>query len=488
MSGVMSGFGVDASVPLAAGKGVAQTNPLESVGNFAKTLGAINQTQIQGQTIQSNNMSLAQQMKQLAYSHLAAGLANGSIKTLADATHAMGTLEGFHGISVQPVLNDMATQVGMGDDPLAVLKSLAVANSQPPEKAVGALAPVPGSINVGGEIIPTLAPAAGMPGQGVPAQSAPGFANTLSPEAQANQVARPATAADVAKAAAQGITLTEGTPITEGMVQRLYGQGLGGLVSGGRTPIRGPASAGGTPLPNAFPDALLRNKPQTPGQPAIPGQPVATGFAPGTPEDITAYKAAQLGIPDAQRRVQSLQEAKHALEVSVAGRGSGALNAMKSYLNTGARALWLNSIGIDPYSVETMNYDIVKKYLTDYARQAVNGTGTNLAREQATEANPNPEINPEASLHIIKTNIGRERQSIAQALEAPQNGIGYGKHAATFAGETDPTAFALDEYSTEERNRIIAARKTMTKEQRARFDKSLEIAARHKLISVPGSQ
>lgn len=482
MSGALGSIGqVDSSIPLRAG-----ANPLESVNNFARTLGAINQTQLQQQTMQSNSMSLAQQMKQLAYSHLAAGLANGSIKTLADATHAMGTLEGFHGVSVQPVIHDMVTQVGMGEDPLAVLKSLAVANSQPPEKAVGALAPIPSDLNVGGEVIPRLTPNAGMPGQGIPDQVAPGFKTTLSPEAQANQVARPATAADVAKAATQGVTLSEGQPITEGMVQRLYGQGLGGLVSGGRTPVRGPASDAGTALPNAFPDALLRNKPPPQGQPATPGQPTPTGLPLGAPEDVAAYKSAQLGIPDAQRRVQSLQEAKHALEMVVAGKGSGALNAAKSYLNTGARALWLNSVGVDPYSVETMNYDIVKKYLTDYARQAINGTGTNLAREQATESNPNPEINPDASLHIIKTNIGRERQSIAQALEAPQNGVGYGQHAAGFASTTDPTAFAFDEYSPEERTRIIAARKTMTSEQRARFDKSLEIAARRKLISVPG--
>lgn len=479
---ITGGAGVDSSIPLRAAG-----NPLESVGNFAKALGAINQTKIQGQTIQSNDMSLAQQMKQLAYAHIAPLVAQGRINNMADLTSALGGLEAYHSIVTQPVLEDITRSLGTGGgDFVDNLKAQVVAGTQAPENAVKAVAPVPSDLNVGGETIPRLTPNAGMPGQGVPSQSAPGFANTLSPEAKAAQVARPASAADVAKAAGQGIALTEGQPISEGMVQRLYGQGLGGLVSGGRTPIPGPATAGGTPLPNAFPDALLRNKPQTPGQPASPGQPVATGQPLGTEQDITNFKAAQAGIPDAQRRVQSLQEAKHALEVVVAGRGSGALNAMKSYLNTGARALWLNSVGVDPYSVDTMNYDIMKKYLTDYARQAINGTGTNLAREQATEANPNPEINPDASLHIIKTNIGRERQSIAQALEAPQTGIGYGAHASSFAGTTDPTAFALDEYSPDERNRIIAARKTMTSEQRARFDKSLEIAAKHKLITVPG--
>lgn len=264
---LMSGGGVNASIPLAAGnigKDVAPPpNPLATIGQFQGL-------KLQQQQMQSNQLNIAQHMRQLAYSHIAAGLANGQIKNLDDATNFMAGLENY-GISTAGPLADMARQVNGAADPLAVLKSLAVANSQPPERAVGALAPAPGMLDTGGQIVPTLTPAPGMPGQGVPSQSAPGFAKGYTPGEQLGAIHRPATQADVD---ASGGRLTLGqdiiVPQTTVPASGGYNPGQGGA----RVPVSGLGP--GTYAPPQRPLTQLGPAYRPPGAPTPAPSPAAT--------------------------------------------------------------------------------------------------------------------------------------------------------------------------------------------------------------------
>lgn len=237
---LMSGGGVNTAIPLAAGDIGKNVAPPP---NLLTTIGQFQGLKLQQQQIQGNQLDIAQHMRQLAYSHIAAGLANGQIKTLDDATNFMAGLENY-GVSTAGPLADMANQTRGAADPLAVLKSLAVANSQPPERAVGALAPAPAMLDTGGQIVPTLTPAPGMPGQGVPAPSAPGFARGYTPGEQLNTTTRPATPEEVAASGgkiAPGQMLT--VPLTTVPASGGYNPGQGGA----RVPISGLGAGTYTP-------------------------------------------------------------------------------------------------------------------------------------------------------------------------------------------------------------------------------------------------
>jgi hypothetical protein len=173
MSGsIMAGGGVNSNIPLEAG--AQQTNPLASTGQLVNTLSGINQLklfpgqmQLQQQQIQSGAASLWQQQKQLAYSQIAPLVAQGRINNTADLTTALAGVEANGGVTA-PFLKDMVDSLGQGGDFVSNLKAQTVAGTQPPEKAVGALAPAQTTVQQGLTQQPYLTPAPGMPGQGQP--------------------------------------------------------------------------------------------------------------------------------------------------------------------------------------------------------------------------------------------------------------------------------------------------------------------------------
>jgi hypothetical protein len=176
MSGsIMSGGGVNANIPLEAGQGVAQTNPLQSTRDLVGTLAGINQLklfpgqmQLQQQQIQGGQQTLWQQQKQLAYSQIAPLVAQGRINNTADLTTALAGIEHNGGVTA-PFIQDMVNSVGQnGGNFTDNLKGMVVAGTQPPEKAVGALAPIQSTVAQGLTQQPYLTPPPGMPGQGQP--------------------------------------------------------------------------------------------------------------------------------------------------------------------------------------------------------------------------------------------------------------------------------------------------------------------------------
>ena len=283
MSGALSSPGFDPAIALQAGRGIpAPPNPLQTIGQFAQVQNAINQNklfpgqmELQNQDITRNTVQNAQMINRAAYASIAHLLdrPDGTI-THQDWTNALASAENNLGLPTHGVINDMVQAMPGGDGPDfdRAARSIILARTQPPERAAGAVVPSAGTMNVGDQILPTRMAAPGMPGYGNPEQSGPGVSVGMSPSEVAAQVGRLATEDDVAKAAAQGITIHPGDSMTESMLTRLYGQGVGTMTRGGRR-----IPAGANPLVGPVPSTQGDN-PLLPGTTAPPvgpnGQPL----------------------------------------------------------------------------------------------------------------------------------------------------------------------------------------------------------------------
>lgn len=267
MSGGLGSLAADASIPLKAGAGVpAPVNPLSSVGDFAKNLAVINQTKLQEQTMRSNTMSLAQQMKQLAYSHIAPLVAQGRINNLSDLTDALGGLEA-HGVVTHPILEDMTRTLGMGGDFISNLKAQTVAGTQPPENAVKAIAPIQSMQDQGLIRQPFLTGAPGMPNQGVTTPVGPAIPLGAAPGTQG-----------------QPVTWVDQKGVTHSGTFAQYNEALGnGAVNG---PARPAATPGGVPGAASFGNP---NGGYAPQNPALRGPNAAPS---GAPNPVTPGVAA----------------------------------------------------------------------------------------------------------------------------------------------------------------------------------------------------
>jgi hypothetical protein len=202
----------------------------------------------------------------------------------------------------------------------------------------------------------------------------------------------------------------------------------------------------------------------------------------GQPEqlalDQAAFKKDQLAIPQGQQSVQSLQKAQIALEASNTGRSSQGVHDMLATMQT----LGIPTLGL---ADDVKSYDLAHKYLLDYARKQGGAAHSDFQLQTAEGANASTGINQQAALDVVHTNIGRERQAIAQVMEANQSGVGYGGHASRFSSDTDPRGFAIDAYKPADLDpsdpKSMVGR--MTRTERAKFYKSVGIAQRLKLLN-----
>jgi len=138
---------------------------------------------------------------------------------------------------------------------------------------------------------------------------------------------------------------------------------------------------------------------------------------------------------------------------------------------------------VDQASTEA--YQIARKNLLRFAQDNSGRVGTDLGLATQLESNANVEtMLNSANEHILKQDIGLGRQRIAQTLEAPTGGVGMGKHLQNFTNNTDYRAFAWDLYTDAERA-AITAEAAKSKATLDKLDNSLEIAAKHGLITVP---
>lgn len=169
------------SIPLEAGQGTQQPNPLQTIGQFAQIKNALNQNalfplqqqqmQLANQRsqvgLQSDQSGLIQQQRQLGAAALTPLLAKKGPLTLDDVTSALAGAE-KSGVVTQPTLADFQGVQITGDPATddANIRAHILANSQPPAAAAGAVTPGQVNIDSGPVMQPNLVGARGMPDQG----------------------------------------------------------------------------------------------------------------------------------------------------------------------------------------------------------------------------------------------------------------------------------------------------------------------------------
>jgi hypothetical protein len=194
-------------------------------------------------------------------------------------------------------------------------------------------------------------------------------------------------------------------------------------------------------------------------------------------KDVGQFKDDQFALPQHQQNVQSLQLAQQALQLTETGRSQATMHDMYSFLV---------AHGAAPQSLtdDVANFDLAKKYLLQYASRQGSAAHSDLQLNTSEAANPNTSMSQAAALDVVKTNIGRERQAIAQVMAAPdQTGIGYGAHAQTFSNLVDPRGFAADAYSPAE---LAQVEKTLTTAQaKAKFFRAMAYGQRYGFFGAP---
>lgn len=185
--------------------------------------------------------------------------------------------------------------------------------------------------------------------------------------------------------------------------------------------------------------------------------PSATAVPLGTQEklasDQQAYQTDQNRVGALQTGTQSLGKALSALNMVATGAGTEGLARMRSYAVSLGNIAGLDTGGVN---VQDMNRAELEKYLTDYARQSGTAGRSDEALTAAFKSNASGSINNAAAQDVVRTNIGRDRQSIAATMTAPnQQGSGYASHKSNLMLNTDPRGFAWDTYTPQQKAQIV---------------------------------
>lgn len=303
----------------------------------------------------------------------------------------------------------------------------------------------------------------------VPRSSLPGASGATTPPPGPSVIWNPATKRFDPVTASNSTTPATGIP------------GTGGYAAPASPPPSQGAGVGGT-----GPQAAVQPPASPP--PAIQAEPPM-----GTAETIGAnqkqYQADIADIPEGQQRIANLQEAHRAL-AALQTNAPGSVGG-----------------GVDPEKIQHwkqvmlqlgMGNEDTMKNVTDYATAnkyfANNAVSLPSARSDASLATtlagqPSVHIPPDAALDLTKQIVGRERQRIAQVMDAPDpTGKGYQYHSATFANENDRRAFAYDMYTPAEQQALLDSIKKQGPAAYAKFEHSIGVAARLHLINPPAPQ
>ena len=167
------------------------------------------------------------------------------------------------------------------------------------------------------------------------------------------------------------------------------------------------------------------------------------------------------------------------------GPGSDTFNTLKSAAQT-----WgLGEIaGVDPNKVADFNK--LRKYFEDAASRRASGLGpkTNDGLASALTASPNTKLDRLSALDLSKVNLGLDRMRQAAILEfdslpdaekAKWPEGKFSKWKSQWSTRQDPRAFIYDLMTPEAQKKLISG---MSKEQRSKFEASLELADKHGLL------
>lgn len=488
MSGSTIG-GIDSSIPLQAGKGVASAqNPLTTIGQFAATQNALNanklfpgQLQLQNQAVQSGGISLAQKVNQAGYAALTPLLAEPNI-THDRLTTALASIENNLGLPTSGILSDITSTAPSGDGPdfsnriRALIASRAQSDSA---NAVNMVTPQAGPILDNGQsLIPTVkaAPGSSTPGQISPYGAAvPTFPSQgqLIGQVQwqdGQGVTHYGTAADYATAQGQGGRIGPSSPVA--------GANPGAPTGGG-----GVVGVGG-PVSPQNPPRLSATAPHPSGSFAGP--------EPGTPEfkiaSASNANAANTRAATFQSDMFPLTQAQTALAAAPTGKGSEAAHNVSSYLNTFAPAFIQKALSfVSPVMTpdEVTAYDEAKKYLTQGTLGTPGATRSNEGLGTAGAASPSTTISKEAAQIVLRGMIGLRRMEQESTLEFNNSGLppaAYNKFQTDFATRADPRVYMFDQLDPGSRTKMIQG---MSATQRSKFWDQVHVATQNGILTPP---
>lgn len=475
----------DPSIILKAGQNVQQSNPLQTIGQFANVQSAINQNrlfpleqqrmQLANQRsqlgLQSDQSSLIQQQRQLGYAAAAPLLAKKGPITLDDMTTALGGFEKAGGVSA-PVLNELQ-HLPLTGDPVqddATFRSHILANAQAPNAAAGAVTPENIHIDTGTGIIGGTQGVRGLPGQG-------------SIQTQGGQVdqypSRAAQLSPVTWVDSKGVQ-QQGT-----MVDWAHAHSLDSLV-GPATPVQSP----GAPQSGSSMGSGRYPAPAT-----SPPGPIQ-GPTPGTAENSSA---SALSAHNANARASTfasdifpLQQAQTALSNAPTGKGSQIAHDTSAYINTFAPEWVQKGLAfVSPVMTpdQQASYDEAKKYLTQGQLGVPGATRSNEGQSAAGAASPSTEISPKAAQLVLKGMIGLRRMEQDATVSFNNSGLppaDYDKFQTKFATSADPRAYMFDQMTPAERQQTLSSFKDSGKRQA--FISQVQRAEKNGVLSAPGPQ
>jgi hypothetical protein len=480
--------GIDSSIPLQAGRGVQQQNPLQAIGQFANIQNAINQSKLfplqqqqmeianqrSGLGLKSDQSSLIQQQRQLGYASLAPLLAKKGALTLDDVTSGLAGFEKSGGVSA-PVLNEMQHIQLTGDPAVddATFRAHILANAQAPAAAAGAVLPGQATIDTGTGIQPVTVGARGLPGQGA---VTPAGAQVETYPSRASQL--------------QQVTWTDSHGVTQ------QGTNADWAHAHSMDSLIGPASpVAGAPSPSAIPgNGAYVPKGVAPS--ATPASGPIPGPSPGTSENATA-SAMSAHVANQRAATFSsdlfpLQQAQTALANAPTGKGSQIAHDASAYIGTFAPAWVQKGLSfISPVMTadQQASYDEAKKYLTQGTLGAPGATRSNEGQAAAGAATPSVEISPQAAQLVIKGMIGLRRMEQDATLSFNKSGLpasGYDKFQTEFATKADPRAYMFDQMTPEQRNQTLSSFKDQAKRQA--FISQVQRAEKNGVLSAPNAQ
>ena len=222
---------------------------------------------------------------------------------------------------------------------------------------------------------------------------------------------------------------------------------------------------------------------------------VPTGQAPGAAEGQAAERVAsgQLYARDNERAAQ-YQEQTTGLRRAIAGLerlGPQGTGVTSEGLNTLRQAAITLGIPV-PQSTNdnAKDYDLVKKDLTEWARQNGGGAGTTNDQLAASFAsNPNTTMNNASALEVAKSALALRRMEISRVNAFRNTGLPadrYAQFAATWSRQQDARAYGFDLMTREQQQRLIRSLGGPDSDNYKRFRQSLQNADAANILERPG--
>ena len=130
------------------------------------------------------------------------------------------------------------------------------------------------------------------------------------------------------------------------------------------------------------------------------------------------------------------------------------------------------------------DFDELNKYLTQAAQARAGLMGGHTDSQLATTltASPNTHISDLAVGDVLKANIALRNMQRVQTMESKTAGpVGFQNKAADVAGQLDPRAFLLP--MLDQKQRVDLANSITDKQERDRFQKTIELGIKHGAIT-----